>query len=128
MRINESKGSVAGWSKAMKGLQKIDSETKASLNAALGVAFAKTQINVHVISGNLKKSGRQSGDVTGNIWTGTIAYGGSGTKAPYAVYEQRRKGVRAGWSPHPPHDFFAGLDEVATNPIEKAIDTHFWEL
>lgn len=93
-----------------------------ALESVLDAAFAKTQSQVHVISGRLKASGHTESDFNGKVWSGAIHYGGiSGTPAYYAIYEMYRGGF------HPdgtPHDWFAGL-EVFDKAIEEAIDKHF---
>lgn len=129
MRINETKGSVAAWARAMKGLGKVDFEVTAGMEGALNAAFAKTQANVHVITGKLKASGMTNTDFDGRSWSGTISYGGpKGSPAYYGIYEQRRHGNRPDWAAHPPHDMFAGLGAEFDPLFENAIDEHFKEL
>lgn len=60
------------------------------LDAVLQGIFAETQALVHVVSGELKASGRVHSQVTGSVWEGTIAYGGPGV--PQAIYEIERGG------------------------------------
>lgn len=99
--------------------------TTSKLEAVIAGAFAKTQTNVHIVTGRLKASGRTSTDLRGKVWSGEVRYGGpSGTPAYYGIYELYRHGVKPG---HGPHDFFHGL-EVLDPAIEDAIDTHFLPL
>lgn len=95
------------------------------LETTLGKAFAHTQAQTHIITGSLKASGHTASDFDGNMWTGTISYGGPlfGTPVPgppndpvdYAIYERARGGT---------HDFFAGLDAYEQE-VEEVVNEFF---
>lgn len=81
------------------------------LEVILATAFARSQQEVHVITGSLHASGTIESDLKDDIWKGEIEYGGPslGHKhdpVEYAEYEQRRGGS---------HDFMA-----STYPLDSA--------
>ena len=93
-------------------------EVITGLEGTLKSAFGETQVLVHVITGSLKLSGWTSSDFDGDVWTGTIEYGGpsAGPNNPvtYAIYEMARGGE---------HDWFRTLP--AFDPLfENAINKH----
>ena len=70
------------------------------LNEYWEFQFAQTQEEVHVISGALKASGKQSTEANRETskWIGEISYGGNGVN--YAAIEQDR---------HGDHDFMSNV-------------------
>jgi len=114
-RVVEVKGSLEHdfldslkkWSKGP------DFKTIGKLEAVIDAAFAATQTFVHIDTGSLKSSGKVESDYDGvtALWTGTIVYGGEsgGINDPvrYAIYEQRRRGVKTGVGTT--HDFMTPI-------------------
>lgn len=100
-------------------------ETTVELEALLRAAFLDTQARTHVITGSLKASGASSSDFDGEVWQGSITYGGVLFKVPvpgpphdpvdYAIYEMARGGE---------HDFFSGLPGFE-NQIEQILHGGF---
>lgn len=94
-------------------------ETIGRLEAVLHMGFLETQAATHVITGSLKLSGTTSSEFDGDVWTGTITYGGpsAGPNNPveYAIYEMARGGA---------HDFLAPLTALDDAFLE-AVAHHF---
>lgn len=67
-----------------------------ALEKELSSAYLDTQAAAHVLTGSLKASGRTSSDYHGNMWEGSITYGGPSTgvnnPVTYAIYEMARGG------------------------------------
>lgn len=82
-------------------------KSKFYLDRVLNTGFKATQAAVHVITGSLKTSGKQSSLMWDNEWHGEISYGGvsKGVNNPvtYAIYEKARD---------EDHDFFNVLKEL----------------
>jgi len=79
-----------------------DRGMRTRLDAVLSQAFAATQAAVHIRTGRLHTSGRQSSKINRAMdqWEGRIQYGDNHV-VDYAIYEQRRDGL---------HDFMAPVD------------------
>ena len=118
----ENKG-LDGMIQAMTEIGKVSFPTTARLEAALAKAYGQSQERVHVISGRLQSSGRTDSDFTGTRWSGTITYGGTGSEAPYAIYEYARHGNR-NQPPFTPHKHWMDFTDVEGD-FEAAIDSHF---
>ena len=87
-------------------------KTKTALDAVVLSAYTQSQLNVHVMSGRLRTSGRVQTDVgRRSRYTAEIGYG---LGVPYAKYElgptNQRRGPRVDWVTHPDHDPLSGLD------------------
>lgn len=71
---------VAGLDKLIREVDRLQrapsAKTTATLDAALASAFARTQADVHVHTGELKATGRHSSEVDRHHWEGTIVYDG----------------------------------------------------
>lgn len=61
-----------------------------ALDAALRRAFNQTQLDVHVVLGNLRRSGHMESGVRGQTWIGDITYGNA--TVDYALLELERGG------------------------------------
>jgi hypothetical protein len=95
------------------------------LNAVLHEAFLDTQARVaspmhphvptYAPTGRLQASGRTDQSFNGNIWVGTITYGGRSRDVVYAIYEMARGGV---------HDWFSGLPAFGPRYLD-AIHNHY---
>lgn len=119
--------------RSFRALGKVGFGAVGALERILAEQFAITQGQVHVISGDLKRSGHTASDFDGKSWTGSIIYGGrKGTPAYYAIYEMRRHGVKGPQTPGTghgtPHDFYSavrGLDHLYEEAIARHIEEHF---
>lgn len=84
--------------------------------AAVEMFYVQTQRFAHVLSGDMKRSGRMEARKDGPLRVvGTVRYGGvNGTKGPvdYVAYEVRRGGS---------HDFFSRGMGVARKRMQKAV-------
>lgn len=84
------------WSDIDRELSRIenmpDTKMEVKLYSVLSFGYTETQAAVHVESGALKSSGKQSQkvDQAQNQWEGEIEYGGAGSSVDYAIYEKRR--------------------------------------
>lgn len=106
------------WSEIDREIERVESMPtplmREKLDAVLDWGFTLTQSAVHVRSGKLKKSGRQSSDheKMAHNWVGEIGYGES-DEVDYAIYEKRRGvhwvGDSAGKGDH---DFFRPLNTL----------------
>lgn len=98
------------WAVAMRGYAGPPHKPVGKLEGVLAAAFAETQAATHILTGSLKASGKTDSDFDGDVWEGSITYGGVLWRAPfpgpandpvdYAIYEMARGGD---------HDFFAPL-------------------
>lgn len=77
------------------------------MESALLSYFARTQAQVHIITGYLKSTGHTETHFDGETWEGTAAY----ARHP-GIFELAR-GNKGGEHAHPPgsHYFFSGADE-----------------
>lgn len=110
VHFTESGEPVSEWIARLEESAEPHFETTVELEALLRAAFLETQARTHIITGSLKASGKTASDFDGDVWTGTITYGGALWRTPapgppndpvdYAIYEMVRGGD---------HDFFAGL-------------------
>lgn len=94
--------------------------TVTELEHVLSAMFNQTQQDVHVITGSLRGSGRPSSEFDGEVWSGTISYGGPSPGFPndpveYAQYEWGRGGD---------HDYLRNLPGYY-DQIENVIHHHF---
>lgn len=88
---------------------------RANLDAVLDIGFHGTQAVIHVDTGRLKASGKQSAKVVASEWTGQFSFPAVNKKGTtYGIYELARKGLKDGT----PHDFFAGVGIL--KPLFKA--------
>jgi hypothetical protein len=96
------------WEPMLKELNRLEkvvnNPSRPKLDIILEKQFAKTQMDVHVITSSLKQSGKKSSTVRGRTWTGRISYGGASTGprpvVNYAIYERERTGS---------HDYMRGV-------------------
>ena len=101
--LNEVIGEMGVWAGP------ISFRITARLEKVLAEFFEDTQARTHIITGSLKSSGVTDSDYDGDLWHGSVTYGGSLWKTPapgppndpvdYAIYEMARGGE---------HDFFSG--------------------
>lgn len=84
--------------------------------AAVEVFYTATQRHAHVLSGDMKRSGRMEVRQDGGLEiVGSVRYGGTvgaGGNVDYVIYELRRGGS---------HDFFARGMNSARKRMEKAV-------
>jgi hypothetical protein len=98
----------SNWGQLTKELDRLEkvvnNPSRPKLDILLEKQFAKTQMDVHVITSSLKQSGKKDSKVRGRTWTGTISYGGPSTgpkpMVTYAIYERHREGN---------HDYMRGV-------------------
>jgi len=91
-----------------------------ALEAALEATFEATQLDVHVITGSLRNSGKSESGYHNDQWEGTIQYGGRAPGSPhaqvdYAFYEWRRGGT---------HDFLRAVPGFRET-FADAVEAHF---
>lgn len=91
-----------------------------ALEATLEATFEATQLDVHVITGSLRNSGKSESAYHEGKWEGTITYGGRSPGFPhnpveYAFYEWRRGGV---------HDFLRAVPGFRGR-FADAMEAHF---
>lgn len=108
--VTETGDTIDEWIADLSELEGPPHKATIKFEALLHAAFVDTQARTHIITGSLKASGKTSSDFDGDVWEGTIEYGGAlwGVPAPgppndpvdYAIYEMARGGE---------HDFFGGL-------------------
>ena len=105
---------LADW---VKGLSNFDLGDPAmeQWQAANDVFFERTQRFAHIISGDMKRSGRMETSIEGKQIIGETTYGGvTGTKGPvdYTVYELARGGS---------HDFIARALASTTSTLQDGL-------
>lgn len=110
IKVTERGETIKGWIANLEEAAGPHYKTTVQLEALLRAAFLNTQARTHIITGSLKASGKTDSDFDGDVWTGTITYGGALWKTPapgppndpvdYAIYEMARGGD---------HDFFGDL-------------------
>lgn len=102
---------VDDWIADLKEWEGPPHKATVKFEALLQAAYVDTQARTHILTGSLKATGRAESDFDGEVWTGTIEYGGALWRPPmgpgpakdpvdYAIYEMARGGE---------HDFFSGL-------------------
>lgn len=102
------------WVAALGDFQ-LDDAALTEWHAANDKFFDRTQRYVHVLSGDLKTSGRMSSDVDGKRLVGSTEYGGTtGTEGQvdYAIYEIARGGS---------HDFIGRALASATDDFQEGL-------
>lgn len=87
-------------------------EAEAEWGLATDLFFDRTQAAVHVITGDLKRTGRQGVRVEDDTVVGSVTYGDE--TVDYAVHEFARGG---------PHDALAVGWEAAAETFERALGT-----
>lgn len=110
IEFSESGDSIKNWVVAMRGYAGPPHKPVGKLEEILAAAFVETQAATHILTGSLKASGKTDTDFDGDVWEGSITYGGVLWRSPfpgpandpvdYAIYEMARGGD---------HDFFAPL-------------------
>ncbi len=82
-----------------------------NLETALSFGLESTRAQVHVDTGALKASGKESSDVRPGRWEGKFSFGDKAQQVDYAIYERARGGA---------HDFFNGV-HLLTSVFVEAI-------
>lgn len=92
-------------------------EMTAKLDALFEASFAEAEARVHILSGSLKASGKESTSSGDNQWEGEMRWGGPSAphEVDYAIYEKARHGA---------HDWLAempGYDHAYVALIREAL-------
>lgn len=88
----------ANYKRWIAGFAHLDQEAaeaaQTAWEAATDVFFDRSQQYVHVLSGDLKRSGQAEVQVTKGSLVGRLSYGNDGD-VDYAIYEEERGGTHA---------------------------------
>lgn len=105
------------WVRGFKDLGRKAAAADTARTMALNLFFARTQQYVHIISGDLKRSGKVTKSWSGGVWVGEVQYGS--TDVDYAHAEIARGGS---------HDFVGRAWESTEAIMAKAIGSTWGEI